>query len=735
MGDEGSARRWTRRAFIATGTLVGGGLLIGAAGFALAPNRFGVRPERDAPQPTTWVKITSDDRVIVLVPHAEMGQGTHTALAMMLAEELDADWARVEAVHAPVLDEYANAHIVRAFLAGKFDVPESLERGLDYVSYRAMKGVGMQITGGSTGVRGTGQYGMRVAGAAAREMLVATAAARWSVPETECATAASRVTHRPSGRSYTYGELATDAARLEPPVHPRLKPRAEWKIVGTPRRRFDVPAKTEGRARFAVDVRLPGLLYASIASAPVHGGTLESVDPAPALQRAGVRRVVRLDDAVAVVAESWWTANEALKALAPRWSDGGHGNVDDATLLAAQREAIGGGPVTSDGAAPETSSPIAARVLDVEYRVPYLAHAALEPMSATVRIADGRCEIWTGIQDPLRSRALAADVLGFEREQVTVHNELIGGGFGRRLPNEGDFLEQAVRIARELQPAPVQLVWSREQDITHGYYRPAVLARLRAELHPDGRPRAWTSRFTGRADGGAATPHYAVDSLDVESRKAPAHVRTGYWRSVDHSQHGFFVESFVDELAHAAGRDPFEYRRDLLRAAPRQRAVLERAARMAGWGPALPSGRGRGIAVVESYGSAVAVVVEVEQQPDMSIRVTHAWAAVDCGAVINPEAAHAQVEGGVLFGLSAALGEGLTIAQGRVVQSNYHDYPLLRLRDAPPVTVEFVDSDAAPGGLGEPGLPPVAPALANAVYVATGRRVRELPLSVALKKA
>jgi isoquinoline 1-oxidoreductase beta subunit len=449
-----------------------------------------------------------------------------------------------------------------------------------------------------------------------------------------------------------------------------------------------------------------------------------------------VQRVVRLDDAVAVVAKDWWTANEALRTLAPRWDDAGAGAVDDAALHARRAAAVGADfePARTASSEPAVGA-TRPRFVDAEYRVPYLAHAALEPMSATVRVADGRCEIWTGIQDPLRSRALAAELLGFEREQVTVHNELIGGGFGRRLPNEGDFLEQAVRIARELQPAPVQLVWSREQDLTHGYYRPAVLARFRGELGEDGRPRAWVCRYNGRADGGAANPPYAIEAVDVASREAAAHVRTGYWRSVDHSQHGFFVESFVDELAHAAGRDPYEYRRELLAAAPRQRAVLERVAALAGWGPALPSGRGRGIAVVESYGSAVAVVVEVEAAADASIRVVHVWAAVDCGPVINPEAAHGQVEGGVLFGLSAALGEAITIEQGRVAQSNYHDYELLRLRDAPPVTVEFLKTGGAPGGLGEPGLPPVAPALANAVYAATGRRVRELPLRVALAKA
>jgi isoquinoline 1-oxidoreductase beta subunit len=721
-----SRRTWTRRAFLATGAIAGGGLLVGAVGFALAPNRLGVRPGRDGPQLTTWVRITPDDRVVVLVPHAEMGQGAHTALAMMLAEELDADWDRVAAEHAPVLDEYANGHIVRGLLGERVVVPQPLVRGLEYVAYRGFKAVGMQITGGSLSVRGTGQYGMRVAGAAAREMLVAAAAERWGVPAAECTTKQTRDTHAASDRSATYGELAAAAAALKPPIHPRLKERAEWTIVGTSRRRFDVPSKTDGSARFAVDVRLPGLLYASVASAPVHGGALADVDASAASARPGVQRVVRLADAVAVVARDWWTANEALRLLAPRWDDAGHGGVTSATLAAQQAEALREFPAGEAVAAP-------AQALEAEYRVPYLAHAAMEPMSATVRIADGRCEIWTGIQDPLGGRRLAADVLGYEREQVTLHNELIGGGFGRRLANEGDFVEQAVRIALEVAPAPVQLVWSREQDLTHDYYRPAVLARMRAVLGEDGRPRTWTARYTDSIQRAAHTPRYAIPRIDVEQSQAKSHLRTGYWRSVDHSQQGFFIESFVDELAHAAGADPFEYRRALLAEQPRDRAVLERVAAMAGWGKPVAPGRGRGIAVVEGYGSVVAIVIEVEAGADTALCVTQVWAAVDCGPVINPETAHGQVEGGILFGLSAALGEAITLEQGRVAQSNFHDYELLRLPDSPPIEVEFLESAYAPGGLGEPGLPPVAAALANACYAATGRRIRTLPLRAALR--
>ena len=732
--------KWTRRAFLTVGGLVGGGLALGVGVAAFAPNRLGIRPEPapgDAPQPTTWVRIATDDRITVLVPHAEMGQGSHTALAMMVAEELDADWSKVAVEEAPPLDEYANGHILRGFFADRLVVPEPLVRGLEWVAYQGMASYGMQITGGSISIRGTGWYGLRVAGAAAKEMLVEAAAAQWGVDPAECTARASVVTHAASGRSASYGALATAAATRSPPMHPRLKPRAEYAIVGRPQPRFDVPLKVDGRARYAVDVRLPGMLHAAIVAAPVHGGRLQAVDAAAAERVPGVQRVVRLERAVAVVATDGWTAQRAIARLRPTFTDEGHGGVTSETQYAQQAAALDG---DGDGGDERRAEGDVARaladarggggsVVEAEYRVPYLAHATLEPMSATVRVADGRCEIWTGVQDPLRTRALAAERLGLEREQVIVHNCLLGGGFGRRLPNEHDYVDQAVQIARELAPAPVQLVWSREEDTQQDYYRPAVLARLRGAVDAGGRALAWDARYSDSPMGNGALPPYAFPHQRVRMYGVKGHLRTGYWRAVDHTQHGFFGECFVDELAYAAKRDPFEFRRELLANAPRARAVLERVAALAGWGTPVPAGRGRGIAVVESYGSAVAQVIEVEAPAgDAPFRVVHVWCAVDCGPVINPMTAHEQIEGGILHGLSAALGEEITVREGRVEQSNFGDYELLRLPDAPPVTIEFLSTDSAIGGLGEPGLPPVAPALANALYAATGRRVRRLPL-------
>lgn len=742
--------KWTRRAVIASGSVVGGGLLLGAGYFALAPRRLAIRPDAgaaDAAQLATWLKITPEGEIIVLVPHCEFGQGSQTALAMMLADELDADWSRVRVQEAPALPDYANGHILRGFLGGLPGLPKPMERGFEYLTYRVTRLNDYQVTGGSVSVRGTGQFGMRVTGAAARSMLVETAAARWSVPVGECSAKDSVVRHAATGRSATYGELASEAAQRDVPVHPRLKTPAEFTIIGTPRQRFDLPSKTDGSAVYAVDVRLPGLLHAAVRGAPVFGGKLVKVDEAPLAGRRGVHKLVRLDDAVAVVADSTWSAQQALAALAPEFSDGGNGAVTTDSHFARQLAALQGKDLGEDLVTGDTTKALgaAARRIEAEYRVPYLYHATMEPLSATVRIAEGRCEIWTGTQNPLNARRLAAEITGLEPDQVTVHNQMIGGGFGRRLPNPGDFIEQAVRIAQACSPAPVKLIWSREQDLQHGFYRPAVVSRFAGGLDAQGAPLAWQNRYASGREGPTAHPLYAIPNQDIRSVPARSHVPEGPWRSVTSSWQGFFVESFVDELAHAAGRDPFEFRRAGLADKPRHRAVLERVAQLSGWGtPPGPKGevqgaglidaappvvrRGRGIAIVESFGSIVAQACEVAIDDAGMVRVERVCAVVDCGIVVNPETAEAQVQGGILFGLSAALGERIDIEAGKVAQSNFHDYPLLRLPDAPRIEVEFIRSEAAPGGLGEPGTPPIAAALANAVFAATGVRVRQLPL-------
>jgi isoquinoline 1-oxidoreductase beta subunit len=435
-----------------------------------------------------------------------------------------------------------------------------------------------------------------------------------------------------------------------------------------------------------------------------------------------VREVVSLADAVAVVADGYWQAQQGLNALAPQFTDAGAGAVDSEAIHAWHASALDAEPIeaTLEGA----------RTVTAEYRVPYLHHATMEPMCATARFADGRCEVWAGTQDPLSTRRVAAEAAGLDVELVTVHNQQLGGGFGRRLPGTYDYVEQAVQVAKALAPRPVKLIWSREEDMRHGYYRPCVHSRFRAALDARGRPLLWANHFTGSrfGDVGAATPRYAAESTEVRAVALPVHLRTGAWRSVAASQHGFFVESFVDELASASGRDPFEYRRELLEDEPRHRAVLERAAEMAAWGTAPPDGHARGIAIVESFGSIVAQVAEVSIEESGGIRVHRVDAAVDCGLVVNPQQAEAQIQGGVIFGLSAALFHEITVQGGAVAQRNFPDYDMVRLANAPRVNVSFVDSGAAIGGLGEPGVPPVAPAVANAVFALTGRRPRTLPL-------
>jgi isoquinoline 1-oxidoreductase beta subunit len=712
-------RKWTRRAFIGTGALAGGGLVLGVAGVALSPSRHSVISD-DAVEKgelTTWITITPDNIITVLVPHCEMGQGSQTALAMMAAEEMEADWSLVRVKEAPALDMYASAYIVRAFAGGS--IPAPLERAFDYGTYRLARWYGTQATGGSTAVRGTGLYGMCVAGAAAREMLIAAAAERFGVAPSECTAANSRVTHTASGRSATFGELATAAAALSIPSRPALKSAERYAIRRTARPRFDIPSKVDGSAVYGIDFKLPGMLYAAVDIAPVYGGTLQSVDTAAAEAMPGVKRVVQLEEAVAVVADSYWRARKALETLKPSFDDAGHGGVSTESIFAAFDQALG---------APAAMPAEAAKIVTADYRVPFLAHATMEPMVCTARVDENGAEIWAGTQDPLNARSAAASALDLDAEQVRVTNLPLGGGFGRRLPSYLDYVGLGARIAKAMSPAPVKVIYSRENDLQHDYYRPAGMARFAGALDGRGAPIAIRSAYAGGGDRESAYMPYAIATKEAEDRDAPHPVRTGPWRSVLNSQHGFFKESFIDEIAHAAGKDPYEFRRDLLGDQPRFRAALERAATLAGWGSRLPDGEGRGIAITESFGSIVAEVAHVAVSPDGRLRVRHVFAAVDCGDVVNMDTAAAQVEGGIIFGLSAAMVGEITIAGGRVVERNFRDHQMIRIADAPEVTVAFIRSDAHPGGLGEPCVPPIGPAVTNAIFAATGIRVRALPI-------
>ncbi len=710
--------KWTRRAFIGAGSLVGGGFVLGVAGVTLAPGRHSLVSADAAAtgQLTTWITVTPDNLVQILVPHCEMGQGSQTALAMMAAEEMEAAWELARIAEAPALDEYANGYLLRAFTGDS--IPPPLGRAIDYGAYRLARWFGLQVTGGSMAVRGTG-FGMCVAGAAAREMLLAAAAERFGVPVAECRAELSHVGHAASGQRASFGELARAAAAIPAPSNPALKDPDTYTIRRTARARFDIPPKVDGSTGYGIDFTLPGMLHAAVDIAPVQGGRLVSVDAGPAEAMPGVRQVVQLDEAVAVIADSYWQARQALGALRPVYDDAGHGDVSSASIFAAFDAAL--------GAAPEMPAE-AAQVVTADYRVPFLAHATMEPMVCTARVEHDRAEVWAGTQDPLNARSTAAGALDLDAGQVHLTNLPLGGGYGRRLPFTFDYVDLGVRIARAAAPAPVKTVWSRENDIRHDYYRPAAMSRFAGALDADGRPLAVASHYAGGGNGEAVYMPYAIADKRNDGRDAPHHVRLGEWRSVLNSQHGFFKESFIDELAHAAGRDPYRFRRDLLGDQPRFRAALERAAAMADWDSPLPAGEGRGTAICQSFGSIVALVAHVAVTPDGRLRVRHVFAAVDCGDVVNTDTAAAQIEGGVIFGLSAALVGEITIAGGRVVESNFRDHQMIRMADAPDVSVEFIRSNAWLGGLGEPGVPPVAPAVTNAIFAATGIRVRDLPI-------
>lgn len=725
--------KWTRRAFIGAGSVVGGGLALGIGEFSLAPNRLKLAPtdplSADASRLTTWIKIANDNRITVIVPHCEMGQGAQTGLAMMAAEELDAEWNLVSVEEAAARNEYAAGYLVRGF-GGMLTPPDILLRGLNHLTYKVADWMNLQVTGGSASIRFTGEYGMRVAGATAKAMVIEAAAKRWQVPAETCTANASYVTHA-DGHRASYGELAAEAAQLALPKQPRLKTREQFKLLGTSPQRFDIASKVDGTAQFGIDVIRPNMVYAAVKAAPSFGSKLIAVDDAVVKELPGVISVVKLENAVAVVARHYWQARRALEQLSPQF-DGVNQDVNSAAIFADFASTLS----TSAGSEVVTAGNVDkalgnSELIEAEYKVPYLAHATMEPMNATVLVEADACELWLGTQDPLHARAIAADITGIAKDKIRVNNQMLGGGFGRRLPGVHDFLEQAVHVAKAVAGRPVQLIWSREEDFQHDFYRSAVLGRYQATLDTQGLPLAWRAHFVGDAGDGAATLPYDIPHQSIRRFKIENPIRLGAWRSVDHTQHGFFTEVFIDELAHAAKQDPYAYRRALLQQSPRHLAVLDVAARSANWGQALPAGEGRGIALVESFGTLVCQVVEVAVSGSTLI-VKRVVAAVDCGDVVHRSAALAQVEGGILFGLSAALHGEITIDKGAVVQSNFHDHRVLRINEAPAIEVHFIASDAPRGGLGEPGVPPIAPAVVNAIFAATGQRIRSLPIVKAL---
>lgn len=727
--------KMNRRRFLLGTTVIGGGLLLGYAVTRPTRQSLANRDHTEAGQTflTTWLRIDPDNQVTVVVPHSEMGQGVLTSLPMMAADEMDADWNRVRVEQAPATDLFANGVLIKGFaMSMGLTVPAFLDRTVDFATLKAAEIMNMQITGGSSSVRFTGEMGMRAAGAAAREMLINAAAERWDVAASECDARNSFVHHPASGRSASFGELASAAAAFEPPRNPTLKTADRFTLMGTPVPRIDIPAKVDGSAMFGIDARPDGMLYAAVTTAPVFGGKLARVDNVDTvMQRRGVQRVIELEDAVAVVADNYWRASEALKQLQPVFSgtefDGSSSNDIFAQFDAALDSADRNEDVHAGDAAQAFEN--AAEIVDARYRVPYLAHAAMEPMNCTVHFHDGRCDVWTGTQDNLGIRGRVASVADMDENDVTVHPFYLGGGFGRRLPQSTNTIDQATRIASHFD-VPVQTLWSREEDTRQDYYRPAVSSRFRAALNGEGQLIGWENIYVGKNEPAeAAHLAYQVPNQQIEYVESPTHIPFGAWRSVAHSQHSFFLESFTDELAWHANQDPLQYRLSLLADKPRHRRVLQEAAARAGWTTPATEGRARGIALQESFGSIVAEVAEVSLTDEGEVRVEKVVCAIDCGRVINPDTAASQVESGIIYGLTAAMYGQISIENGRVKESNFHDYEMLRLAQSPEIEVILLESGDAPvGGLGEPATPPISAAVTNALYALTGQRVRELPL-------
>ncbi len=703
----------SRRSFIARVSAAGGGLALAIAlPFEPAP----AAEETAEAEITAWLVIHPDNAVVVRVARAEMGQGVHTALAMLVAEELECDWSKVrtELVH-----------------------PEE--------NVRRDRVWGDMMTGASRSIASS-QLFLRQAGATAREMLVAAAADRWKVPASECVARMSVITHRPSKRTLTFGAVAEDAAKLTPPADVALKDPHAWKLIGKPRRRLDVLDKVTAQPVYAIDVRLPGMLYAAIVHCPVFGGTPKSFDEGAIAAMKGVRKVVRLPDAVAVVADSWWRAQRAVEALPVVWDTRGNESVSSASIA----ELVGSALDTENAQVGRTDGDVEAalkrsvRRIEADYTVPFLAHATMEPQNCTARVKDGMVEVWVPTQGAMTALATAASAAGVPNDKVVIHGTMLGGGFGRRGAIQ-EFVRQAVLIAKQVD-APVKLVWSREQDIKHDYYRPFGMARLVAGLDAEGMPIAWRIRLTGPSFVAALVPGFGMSFIDrtflsglaeemaydvpnylVDYAVQQSPVPLGVWRAINYTQNTFYKELFVDEMAHAAGMDPYLYRRRLLRNNKKNLAVLDAAAKKADWfGPA-PRGVFRGIAVTEACGSFCAQVVEVSVSGS-ELRVHRVVSALDPGRVVNPLSVEMQTQGAIVFALSAALRGEITIKDGGVAQSNFDEYEVLRMADVPKVETVLVPSHDFWGGVGEPPVPPLAPALCNAIFAATGKRIRSLPI-------
>jgi isoquinoline 1-oxidoreductase subunit beta len=715
-----SAHALSRRNVLHAGAAAGGSLLLSLS--VPFTNSEAVAAGADGFAPNAFIRIQGDDQIVLTVPYVEMGQGTYTSIPMLIAEELEVKLAQVRLEHAPPNEKlYGNP------LLG-----------------------GVQATGNSNAVR-TAWQPLRQAGAIARTMLISAAARRWNVDPTSCRAQSGEVIHAPTRRSFKYGQLAADAARLPIPDNVGLKRPQDFKLIGTPAKRLDAPAKVNGTAVYGIDVRPPGVKIATLAQSPVFGGRLKSVDDAAAKAVKGVRQIVRLEDAVAVVADHMGAAKKGLAALVIEWDDGPHAKLNtDAIAGELEKATLNAGPVAQTIGDVDKAMASAVTKVEATYRVPFLAHAAMEPMNCTVHVRKDGCDVWVGNQAIARVQAAAAKTAGLPLDKVAVHNHLIGGGFGRRL--EADGVIRAVQIAQQVD-GPVKVVWTREEDIQHDMYRPYFFDRLSAGLDEKGMPVAWNHRFAGSSviarwlppafnngldpdtTEGAIDLVYALPNLHVEYlRVEPPGIPTAFWRSVGPSHNVFVTEGFMDELAAAAKQDPVAYRLALLDKMPRAKAVLALAAEKAQWGLPLPKRVGRGVSLQFVFATYMAHVAEVEVSSDGAVRVRRVVCAVDCGTVVNPDTVRAQIQSAIMFGITAALYGEISLKDGRVEQTNFDSYQILRMNEAPAIEVHIVPSFEPPGGMGEAGTSAIVPAVVNAIFAATGKRVRELPVDPTVLK-
>ncbi|MCK1621089.1 xanthine dehydrogenase family protein molybdopterin-binding subunit [Bradyrhizobium sp. 159] len=700
----------SRRRFLIAAGAAGGGLMM-----SMVLPSADVRAAQTEFAPNAFIRIGQDDQIVLTMPYVEMGQGTYTSIPMLIAEELEVKLSQVHLEHAPANQKlYANPLL------------------------------GVQATGNSNAIRGAWKP-LREAGAAARIMLVTAAANRWGVDPSTCSTHEGEIVHTATGRRVRYGQIAQDAASVPVPSRVSLKDPSAFKLIGSPAPRLDISGKVDGTAVYGIDARPPGLLFATLAQSPVFGGRVKNLDASATITITGVRQVVRLDDAVAVVGEHMGAAKKGLDALRIEWEDGPHADLSTETIVHELEQAVrGSGAVAQNIGNAEAAIMAASIRVDANYQLPFLAHATMEPMNCTVHVRQDGCEIWVGTQAIARVQAAAAKELGLPVEKVIVHNHLIGGGFGRRLESDG--VVRAVQIGRNVN-RPVKVVWTREEDIQHDLYRPSWFDSISAGLDEQGHPIAWLHRFAGSSviarwlppafkngldpdsTEGAIDLVYGLSNLHVEYvRVEPPGIQTAFWRSVGPSHNVFVVESFMDELAAAAKQDPVAYRRALLDKSPRARAVLDLAADKAGWGRSLSKGTGLGVSLQSVFGTYLAHVAEVEVAKNGTVRVKRVVCAVDCGTVVNPNTVQAQIQSAIVFGTTAALYGEITLRNGRVEQSNFDNYQMLRMDQAPAVEVHLVGSKEPPGGMGEAGTSAVVPAIANAIFAATGKRLRRMPI-------